>query len=146
MGERRSEGLRIHARLVLPWRELVFQAARSGGPGGQHVNKASTKVVLRFDVARSPTLGERQRARLLGRLEKRLNGRGELVIHASRHRERLQNERDACERLAAMLREGLRQEKRRKPTRPTRSSVERRLAEKKRRSDRKSDRRRRGEP
>lgn len=136
----RREGLRVNARLVLPWRELKFEAARSGGPGGQHVNKAATKVILRFDVAHSPSLGERQRARLLRRLEKRLTTSGELVLHASRHRERRQNERDACERLVGLLQEGLRRETPRRPTRPTRGSVERRLTSKRHQSERKRDR------
>ncbi len=138
-----AEGLRVTARLVLPRREIALEAARSGGPGGQNVNRTASKVVLRFDVRGSPSLSETQRARLLERLASRLTSGGEIVLHASRHRQRLQNEKDALERLATILREGLRQERVRRTTRPTRGSVERRLRAKERRGALK--RRRRGE-
>lgn len=135
MTRRRGDGLRVHARLVLPWRELSFEAARSGGPGGQSVNKTASKVVLRFDVAHSAALSEEQRSRLLERLAARLTKQGVLVLHASRYRERVQNERDACERLAELLARGLQRPARRRATRPTRGSVERRLGVKRRRSE-----------
>ena len=138
---RKGEGIRVHSRLVIPWRELRFEAARAGGPGGQNVNKTATKVVLRFDLENSPSLGDWQRARLRERLKNRLNAQGEIVLHASRYRERPQNERDACERLAAMLAEGLRREKVRRKTKPTRGSVKRRLEQKKQRSQLKRRRR-----
>lgn len=140
MGGRRGEGLRIHSRLVLPWRELSFEAVRAGGPGGQNVNKTASKVVLRFDLEQSASLSEEQRARLREHLSARLTTRGELVLHASRHRERLQNERDACERLAELLRRGLQRPAARRATRPTRGSVERRLGAKRRRSEAKRGR------
>lgn len=140
MAQRDPAGLRIHSRLFLPWRELTLEAARSGGPGGQNVNKTASKVVLRFDLRASPSLSEGQRERLSERLASRLTTRGEIVIHASRFRDRAQNERDACERLAALLAEGLRREKPRRATRPTRGSIERRLAAKKRRSETKRGR------
>ena len=139
-GDAERDGIRVHERLTIPRRELTFEAARSGGPGGQNVNRTASKVVLRFDVAGSPTLGDWQRARIRERLANRINGRGELVLHASKHRERLQNERDACERLAELLREALRQKKARRKTRPTKGSVRRRLANKERRSRLKRDR------
>lgn len=142
-GSRR--GLRVNARLELSERELVVRAVRSGGPGGQNVNKVASKVVLSFSVRESRALGERRRSLLLERLAGRLNRRGELVIHASRFRERRRNEEDARDRLASLLRESLRSPKERLATRPTRSSRERRLAEKRRRSERKRSRRVRGE-
>jgi len=141
MTARRSAGVRVNARLMIPERELTLEAVRSGGPGGQNVNKVATKVVLRFSVRDSLVLGEWRRATLLARLAARLTKGGELVLHASRFRERHRNEEDARERLAVLLRKALQAPKKRVPTRPTRGSRERRLADKRRRSERKRDRR-----
>ncbi|MEM7311504.1 MAG: alternative ribosome rescue aminoacyl-tRNA hydrolase ArfB [Planctomycetota bacterium] len=126
--------LRVHSRLTLPADELGVTYARSGGPGGQNVNKVESKVVLRFSVRASRTLSETQRERLLERLP-RLTGAGELVIHASRYRDRERNLDDARERLATMLRDALAQRRARKATRPTRASQRRRLDAKRRRSE-----------
>jgi ribosome-associated protein len=145
MTAKRSAGIRVNARLTIPERELTLEAVRSGGPGGQNVNKVSTKVVLRFSVHDSLVLGEWRRAALLDRLATRLTKSGELVLHASRFRERHRNEEDARERLARLLEKALQTPKKRVPTRPTRGSRERRLAEKRRRSDRKRDRREPGD-
>lgn len=134
--------LRINARLELPPEELQYSFARSGGPGGQNVNKVETKVVLRFSVRRSAALGDRRRAMLLASLASRLTSDGELVVHSSRYRERGRNVEDARERLAAILAEGLRQQKKRKATRPTRGSKVRRRDAKRRRSETKRLRRR----
>jgi ribosome-associated protein len=139
------EALRVTSRLVIPAEELRASFARSGGPGGQNVNKVESKVVLRFDVRGSRSLGEARRARVLEHLASRLTGTGELVIHASRHRQRAENLADARERLAEHLREALRERAARHPTRPTRSSRERRLGAKKRRSTLKRDRKGGGE-
>jgi len=133
-------GVRVNGRLLIPERELSLEAARSGGPGGQNVNKVASKVVLRFSVRASRALGERRRALLEERLAGRLNKNGEVVIHASRHRERSRNEQDARERLAAMLREALRTPKKRVATRPTRASKRRRLADKRRQAEKKRGR------
>lgn len=137
-----SGPLRVTSRLSLPEEELELSFARSGGPGGQNVNKVATKVVLRFSVPDSRVLSERQRARLLERCP-RLTGAGEVVIHASRYRDRERNIEDARERLATLVRGALAEPKRRKATRPTRASKERRLDAKRKRSETK---RRRKEP
>lgn len=138
-----EDDLVVNDRLTLPAGELEWSYARSGGPGGQHVNKTETKAVLRFHVAGSHTLRQEQRARLLERLASRLTKEGWLVVHAEGRRSRLRNQEDARERLAELLREGLRRPRTRRRTRPTRASKERRLAEKKRRGETK--RRRRGD-
>jgi len=98
-------------------------------------------ISVRFSVRDSLVLGEWRRATLLARLAARLTKGGELVLHASRFRERHRNEEDARERLAVLLRKALQAPKKRVPTRPTRGSRERRLADKRRRSERKRDRR-----
>jgi ribosome-associated protein len=130
----------------LPERELSWQFSRSGGPGGQSVNTADSRVQLRFDVARSPSLSEEMRARAAGRLGDRLVD-GVLVITAAEHRSQWRNRVVAEQRLAAVLRDALRPpRKRRRPTRPTRASQTRRLDTKRRRGELKRLRRDRGDP
>ena len=133
--------LRGRPDLEIPDGELDEQFVRAGGPGGQNVNKVATKVVLRFSIAKSACLSQSQRDRLLAGLAARLSGEGELVIHASRHRDQSRNRSDARERLAELLREALQPRRRRRATRPTRGSKERRLEAKKQRSQTKRLRR-----
>lgn len=137
--------LRVNARLTLPSSELRVAYSRSGGPGGQNVNKVETRVSLRFSIRDSQALGERRRATLEARLASRLTAEGELIVHASSHRERSRNEVDARERLASILREALQTEKPRRATKPTRGSVRRRLKDKRQRSEVKKNRRHRHE-
>lgn len=139
------EPLRVTSRLTLPPEELRVSFARSGGPGGQNVNKVASKAVLRFSVRESHSLSDGQRHLLLQRLGGRLTTEGELVIHASRHREQARNVEDARDRLAETLRGALVEPKKRKNTRPTRGSQRRRLESKRRRGQVKADRRRKHE-
>jgi ribosome-associated protein len=127
--------LRVNGSLRIPDAELRWRFSRSGGPGGQHANTADTRVELRFDVARSASLGPRQRARLLERLGP------EVRVVAADERSQARNRALAEERLAARLRDALKIEPPRRPSKPTRASVERRLEAKRRRSTRKADRR-----
>jgi ribosome-associated protein len=127
-------GLRVGPEMMIPTDELVFQAARSGGPGGQNVNKVESKVVLRYDVRRSKILTEEQRLMLLERLAGRLTKEGELVLHSSRHREQRRNYEAARERMLEILREALAPRVPRKETRPKRSAKEKRLKAKHTRS------------
>ncbi len=128
--------LRVNSGLRIPESELRWRFSRSGGPGGQHANTSDTRAEVRFDIAGSPSLGPRQRARLLERFGP------EVRVVASDERSQARNRALAQRRLAERLADGLRVDPDRRATRPTKASVTRRLEAKKRRSARKADRRR----
>ncbi len=124
----------------MPAAELTERFSRSSGPGGQGVNTADSRVELSYDVLRSPSVPDHLRARVATRLAPRLVD-GVLTIAASEHRTQLANRRAARERLAQLLREAAAPPPpQRRATRPTRGSKERRLAQKKRRSETKRGR------
>jgi ribosome-associated protein len=127
--------VRITASLAIPLAELQFRFSPSGGPGGQHANKVNTRVELRFDVARSPSLGPRQRARLLDRLG------SEVRVMADDERSQIRNRQVAVERFRVRVADALHIEKTRRPTRPSRGAKERRLTAKRHLSERKRARR-----
>lgn len=139
------QALRVQANLVIPADELEEAASRSSGPGGQHVNKASTRVTLRWNLRQSSALGPARRARLLARLDTRLTRAGELIVHASRHRSRARNRELARERLAELVRDALRVQRKRVATRPGRAAKTRRLETKRRRGSVKRERQRRSD-
>jgi len=121
--------------------ELRFRFARSSGPGGQHVNRSATQVELLFDVANSPSLNEMQRQRVLRKLRSRIDKEGTLHLVSQETRSQLRNREEVVERFQELMREALHVPKRRWPTRPTRAARERRLEEKRRRSEAKRSRR-----
>jgi ribosome-associated protein len=121
--------------------ELIYQASRSGGPGGQHVNTSSTRIELWWDIATSPSLTEEQRRRLLTRLHSRLDSAGRLRLVSSGSRSQLQNRRDVAERFQEVVASALVVPKKRKKTRPSRAAKERRLTTKKRQGEKKALRR-----
>jgi ribosome-associated protein len=143
--ESHTDVLIVNKVLAIPRDELVVRASRSGGPGGQHVNTSSTRIELLWNVRASSVLFDDQRTRLLETLRTRLTAAGDLRVVASDTRSQRQNRALAEKRLAEIVRRGLIVKKARRLTRPTRSAVERRLAEKKLRSVRKHDRQDRGE-
>jgi ribosome-associated protein len=126
--------LRVTDSVVVPERELRWRFSRSPGPGGQSVNTADSRVELSLDITTTSALDPGLRARALERLDRRLVD-GVLTVVASEHRSQLRNREAARERMAQILREAIAPPPRpRRPTTATRTSVERRLAEKKRRS------------
>lgn len=133
----------VRPGLSLPRHELTFRATRSGGPGGQHVNKTATRIELTWPLATSPSLSEDQRLRLIERLGHRLDGSGILRLVSDRSRSQLLNREDATDRLVELLRTALTPRKVRKPTKLSKAVKARRLDAKKRHGAKKADRRRR---
>jgi ribosome-associated protein len=129
----------------IPLEEFQFDFARSGGPGGQNVNKVASKAILRWTPATSPSLPEDVRARLLQAIGKRLTVEGELILTSQRTRDQARNVDDCLEKLRVLVLKAAQPPKPRRPTRPTLASKERRLEAKSRRSDVKRLRRSPGE-
>jgi ribosome-associated protein len=125
--------IRITDAITLNEEEIERHFIRSSGPGGQNVNKVSTAVQLRFNAARSPSLPEEVRERLLRLGGRRLTREGVLVIDARRFRTQEQNRKDALDRLVGLIRQAAQRPKTRRKTKPTKASRERRLETKRRR-------------
>ncbi len=137
-----NEVLVINGALTIPLSELSFRFSTSSGPGGQHANRAETRVTVLFDIAQSPSLTETQRQRLLQRLASRLDSGGNLAVTVQESRSQHQNRELALARLQQLLAEALRPGKKpRRKTRPTLASRERRLQAKRQRSEIKQARR-----
>ena len=134
--------IEITPELAIPDAEIALAASRSGGPGGQNVNKVATKVTLTFDVASSPSLSDAQRARIRSRLATRINRGGVLHVASQRHRTQGANRTAALERFVELLRGALAEEHPRVATRPSRVAKARRVDEKKLHARAKASRRR----
>ncbi len=126
--------LKISDELSIPDAEIEFSAIRAPGPGGQNVNKVSSAIHLRFDIAQSAALSDDIKERLLALNDRRISKSGVVVIKSSRFRNQEKNKEDALRRLAELVRKAFEVPKPRKKTRPSRLAREKRLEEKSRRS------------
>jgi ribosome-associated protein len=131
----------INAQIHIPESEFEWTFVRSGGPGGQNVNKVASKAVLRWDLEGSPSVPLEVKARLRTQQRRRITGDGELVLNSQRYRDQGRNIEDCLEKLRDMILEATRVPKSRKPSRPSRGAREARLQEKRRRSQTKTRRR-----
>jgi ribosome-associated protein len=131
----------INEQVSVPDDELEWSYARSGGPGGQNVNKVSSKAILRWRLQSNTTLPAEVRDRLIGQQRRRITTEGDLLITSQRYRDQERNRQDCLDRLREMVLKALEAPKPRKATKPTRGSRRRRLAEKRRRSATKEQRR-----
>jgi ribosome-associated protein len=128
----------VSREIQIPEGEFAWSFVRSGGPGGQNVNKVASKAVLRWDVRRSPSLPPEVRARVEAQQPGRVTTEGELVLTSQRYRDQERNRQDCLEKLRAIVLQATVVPKARKKRKPTRASKERRLAEKRHRSAAKS--------
>jgi ribosome-associated protein len=136
-----TETLVINEQVRIPLAELHFQFTRSSGAGGQHVNKNETAVELAFDVARSSSLTDTERARVLAKLRGRITSDGILKVESQGSRSQLKNREEVTRKFAQLLREALVVPRTRRKTRPSRGAIESRLEGKKHRSSVKRERR-----
>lgn len=136
------DDIRVNRTLTIPSDELAFTFLPSGGPGGQHANRSSTKVVITWNVVTSRALGPRQRQRIQTALRSRIDSSGVLRLSSDRHRSQLRNREDVTRRLAELVAGALRPVKDRTATKPTAGSRERRIKQKRHRSEIKRARRR----
>jgi ribosome-associated protein len=129
--------LRINDQLSIPLAELRFQFTPSSGPGGQHASRSATRVELLFDVARSPSLDDVQREQVTAALKRYMDGEGTLHLVSQASRSQAQNRQEVTARFQELVAQALKPRKRRRRTRVPRAERERRLAEKRRRGDKK---------
>ena len=133
--------VQISNKLSIPLAELRFRYSRSSGPGGQHVQKSSTRVELRFDVSGSPSLSDTQRKKILKRLAGYVDSAGVLHLVSQSERSQRRNREEVIARFQTLMRQALKKRKHRKASQPTAESKERRLKEKKQHSQTKKLRR-----
>lgn len=119
---------------------MTFATSRSSGPGGQNVNKVNSKVELRFNVQQSNSLSDMEKQHIIVRCKNRINNDGEIIVTAQVERSQLQNKEQALKKFFMLIEAALKPVKKRKPTKPSRSSIEKRLKNKKLKSEIKSSR------
>jgi ribosome-associated protein len=126
--------LEVNERIQIPDEEFRWSFVRSGGPGGQNVNKVASKAVLHWDLGASPSVPEEVKVRLRTLQRRRITTEGVLVMTAQRFRDQEKNRQDCLDKLRELLLQAAAVPKPRKPSKPTRGARERRLQEKRRRS------------
>jgi len=131
----------MHHKIQLSENQLVIKTSRSSGPGGQNVNKLNTKAAVSLDIKTCDCLNDEQRQTILKKLSNRLTKDGRLIVESQKFRTQRANIDCAIEKLAAAIESALKKTKKRKPTRPSFSSVEKRLKQKKIKSSLKQQRR-----
>ena len=134
-GRFRFRMIEIDENLSIPDSEVTFTASRSGGPGGQNVNKVSSRITLQFTVPESTALSDEQKEKILERLASRISGEGILQVSSRQHRSQLSNKEEATARFAELIREALQERPIRKKTKPARAAKVRRLNEKRKRGE-----------
>lgn len=122
-----KDGLFVKAGVIIPFHELEIATSRSGGPGGQHVNKTDSRVTVRWSVHRTSALNDEQKELVLSKLQSQLTTEGELIVHMGEFRSQPQNKQAACERLAQIVRKALHVPKKRMATKASLSSKMARL-------------------
>lgn len=132
----------VSPQVSIPLREFDFTFARSGGPGGQNVNKVNSKVTMRWNVDRSPSLPADMMERFRSRYHRRITNDGDFVMYSQRFRDQGRNVADCLDKLREMILEIATPPTQRKPTRPSRRSKQRRMDAKRRQSDKKRGRKR----
>lgn len=136
-----TDVIQVTDRIAVPRSELVYRASRSGGAGGQHVNKTSSKIELLWDFQRSGALDDDQKERVRRKLAARIDSDGNVRVVAGNRRSQLQNRGAAEERLAKLVRDAMHEPRKRRATAPTKASKERRLESKKQHGQKKANRR-----
>jgi ribosome-associated protein len=134
-----AKSLVLHTKTLLE--ELQFKAVRSGGPGGQHANKVASKMEVSFDLAGSKALSDVEKERLYAKLSHKLTKEGLLILQCDTHRSQHKNKDEVIARLLMLLKKNLAIPKKRKPSKPTKSAIEKRLKTKKKAAQKKADRR-----
>ncbi len=132
--------LKINDKISIPSDEITLSYTRSSGPGGQNVNKVSSKVIFEWDLSNSAALPDRVKQRFIERFQNRINQQGILLIQSDRFRDRLKNIKDCEDKLRAMLLECIPEPKQRKATKPKKQAVEKRLQSKRATSEKKKNR------
>lgn len=127
--------LRVNHRIAIPLEEFTFDYVRSGGPGGQNVNKVASKAVLRWRPASSPSLPPAVKERLLKAIGSKLTNEGELIVTSQKTRDQGRNAEDCLEKVRVMVLAAATPPKVRRATKPTKASQEKRLEEKTRRGE-----------
>ena len=126
--------------ILIPETELEWSYARSGGPGGQNVNKVESKALLRWAMAASPSVSGAVKDRIRSAHPSRITAEGDLLVVSQRYRDQERNRQDCAEKLAELVRTALTPPKPRRPTKPTWGSKQRRLSDKKKQGERKAGR------